>query len=892
MKSSKPSQNTLIRKNSRSDFDSSNQLFRPEFKSLEEQQDDKTKSEKLWSLMSKYIPRDVNTIQTTMVNHIEYTLARTRFNFDKTACYKAAALSVRDRLIEAWNDTQQHMQAMNTKRVYYLSLEFLMGRSLKNALVNIDMENEYGRAIDELGYKLEELYDEERDPGLGNGGLGRLAACFLDSLATLDYPAWGYGIRYNYGIFKQQIINGAQVEVPDYWLVNGNPWEIERNDVTYPIRFYGNVRKEVVDGKERSIWNEGELVYAVAYDNPIPGFNTFNTINLRLWRSEPANQFDFASFNHGDYFKALEARQRAEYISSVLYPNDSTQGGKELRLKQQYFFVSASIQDILRRFKKINTDWKQLPEKVAIQLNDTHPALGILELLRILLDIEKLEMDFAWSLVYQVFAYTNHTVMQEALEKWSVDLLGTLLPRHLELAYLINFFFLERIKKKYSPDDCKISTLSIIEEGTPKKIRMANLCVVGAHTVNGVAELHSELLKTTLFKDFYELFPKKFQNKTNGVTPRRWIACANPEQSDLYTRTLGHRDWLINLEFISQLEGKENDAAFRKEWAEIKLNNKRKLAKWVLKNTGVQINENSLFDIMVKRIHEYKRQLMNVLYVIHKYLQIKEATPMERSKMVPRTVMIGGKAAPAYFNAKLVIKLIGSVSNLINKDKDTKDLLKLVFLPNYSVSNAEVIIPASELSQHISTAGTEASGTSNMKFVMNGCLIIGTMDGANVEIAEEIGKENMFIFGALVDEVEKLREKMRNSEPHEYYGQALQKVFDAVSDGMFGNRDELTMLIDTIRNRNDYYLVCHDFASYIKAQEEVDRVYKDQDEWIKKSIRGSIRSAKFSSDRTIAQYAQEIWKIEPVDIPKPATCEGEVLRVKSYASLKSHLKNM
>lgn len=883
------SQTTLVRKNSRSEYDSSNMLYRPEFKS-EEGEDKKT--ETLWALMSSYIPRDVQTIQTNLVNHLEYTLARTRFNFDKSACYKACALTVRDRLIESWNDTQQHLTVQNPKRVYYLSLEFLMGRSLKNALVNIDMEAEYGRAIDELGYKLEELYDEERDPGLGNGGLGRLAACFLDSLATLDYPAWGYGIRYNYGIFKQQIINGAQVEVPDYWLVNGNPWEIERNDVTYPIRFYGNVRKEIVDGKERSIWNEGELVYAVAYDNPIPGFNTFNTINLRLWRSEPANQFDFASFNHGDYFKALEARQRAEYISSVLYPNDSTQGGKELRLKQQYFFVSASIQDILRRFKKINSDWKQLPEKVAIQLNDTHPALGILELLRILLDIEKLEMDFAWSLVYQVFAYTNHTVMQEALEKWSVDLLGNLLPRHLELAYLINFFFLERIKKKYSPDDGKISHLSIIEEGTPKKIRMANLCVVGAHTVNGVAELHSELLKTTLFKDFYELFPKKFQNKTNGVTPRRWIACANPDIAELYTRTLGHRDWLINLEFIKQLEGKEEDPAFRKEWSEIKLKNKRRLAKWVLKNTGVQINENSLFDIMVKRIHEYKRQLMNVLYVIHKYLQIKEATPMERSKMVPRTVMIGGKAAPAYFNAKLVIKLIGSVSNLINKDKDTKDLLKLVFLPNYSVSNAEVIIPASELSQHISTAGTEASGTSNMKFVMNGCLIIGTMDGANVEIAEEVGKDNMFIFGALVEEVEKLREKMRNSEPHEYHGQALQKVFDAVSDGMFGNRDELTMLIDTIRNRNDYYLVCHDFASYIKAQDEVDRVYKDQDEWIKKSIRGSIRSAKFSSDRTITQYAQEIWRIEPVDIPKPATCEGEVLRVKSYASLKPQLKNM
>jgi len=881
---------TLIRKNSRSDFDSSNMLFRPEFRTSEEAETNQT--EKLWALMSNYIPRDVQTIQTNLVNHLEYTLARTRFNFDKAACYKATALTVRDRLIESWNDTQQHLTALNPKRVYYLSLEFLMGRALKNALVNIDMENEYYRAIDELGFKLEEIYDEERDPGLGNGGLGRLAACFLDSLATLDYPAWGYGIRYNYGIFKQQIINGAQVEVPDYWLINGNPWEIERNDVTYPIRFYGSVRKEIEDGKEKHIWTEGEMVYAVAYDNPIPGFNTFNTINLRLWRSEPANQFDFASFNHGDYFKALESRQRAEYISSVLYPNDSTPGGKELRLKQQYFFVSASLQDILRRFKKMNKDWKELPEKIAVQLNDTHPALGILELLRILLDVEKLEMDFAWSLVYKVFAYTNHTVMQEALEKWSVELIGNLLPRHLELAYMINHFFLERISKKYVGDDRRLASMSIVEEGMPKKIKMANLCIIGSHTVNGVAELHSELLKTTLFKDFYELFPKKFQNKTNGVTPRRWIACANPELAQLYTETLGTRDWLANLEFVKQLNGKEKDAEFRKAWYEIKQKNKRRLAKWVHKNTGITINENSLFDVMVKRMHEYKRQLMNVLYVIHRYLQLKDASPLERSKAVPRTVMIGGKAAPAYYNAKLVIKLIGSVSAIINKDKDTKDLLKLVFLPNYSVSNAEIIIPASELSQHVSTAGTEASGTSNMKFVMNGCLIIGTMDGANVEIAHEIGQENMFICGAKVEEVEKLREKMRNSDPLEYYGQDLKKVFDAVSDGMFGNRDELTQLIDTIRNKNDYYLVCHDFYSYVKAQEEVDKVYRDKDEWTKRSIIGAVNSSKFSSDRTISEYAQDIWNIEPVDIPKPTVSQSDVVRVKSYSALKSQLKNI
>lgn len=828
--------------------------------------------------MNSYIPKDIETIQKSIVHHCEYTLARTRFNFDKKSCYMAAAYSLRDRLIESWNDTQQHITAIDPKRVYYFSLEYLLGRHMQNALLNVALEPEYKDALADLGYKLEELYDEEFDPGLGNGGLGRLAACFLDSMATVDYPAWGYGIRYSYGIFRQQIVNGAQVEVPDYWLVNGNPWEIERTDVKVPVRFYGYVRKDFKDGREISVWEGGETVMACAYDNPIPGFNTFNTVNLRLWKSAPGSEFDFTSFNQGDYFKALESRQRAEYITSVLYPNDSTYSGKELRLKQQYFFVAASLQDILRRFKRKNSDWKDLPTKVAIQLNDTHPALGIIELLRILIDIEGLEMNFAWDLVYKVFAYTNHTVLPEALEKWTIELLGNLLPRHLEIIYLANFFFLEKMKKKFPGDSEKLKSLSLIEEALPKMVRMANLCVIGSHTVNGVAEIHSNLLKTNLFKDFHDVYPTKFQNKTNGVTPRRWIGCANPELATLYTEHLQNVNWLTNLDLIRPIGDKAKDPVLQKRWQEIKLTNKKKLCQWVFKNCKIVINENSLFDVMVKRLHEYKRQFMNALFIVSRYLALKDAKPEERAKFVPRTCFFGGKAAPGYLIAKRVIKLICGISNTINNDKDTNAYLKCVFLPNYSVSNAQIIIPASELSQHISTAGTEASGTSNMKFAMNGGLIIGTMDGANVEIAQEIGEDNMFIFGARVEEVDKLRAKMRNTPPAEYIGKELLNVFNAISEGMFGNKEDMNALLDSIRLQNDFYLVCHDFYSYAQAQQKVDDTYRDPAEWTRKSIISATSTAKFSSDRTIRQYAKEIWGIEPVSIPKPSHSATERLK--------------
>ena len=740
--------------------ESTGELFRPEYGA----ETSTNKNEKLWKLMSQYTPINQTTIQTSIVHHVEYTLAKNRFNFGNKHCYQAVSHSVRDRLIESFNDTQQYMHHVDAKRIYYMSLEFLLGRNLQNALINLNVESSYRDALLDLGYNLEALYEEETDPALGNGGLGRLAACFLDSLATLDYPAWGYGIRYNYGIFKQQIVQGYQVEIPDYWLSSGNPWEIQRIDVQYPVRFYGTVKK-ITDatGKEKSIWEGGEIVLAEAYDNPLPGFNTFNSINLRLWKSVPTSEFDFSKFNTGDYFKAIETRQRAEYISSVLYPNDSTLAGKELRLKQQYFFICATLQDVIRRFKKRKRNWKELPEKIAIQLNDTHPALAIVELLRILLDVEELARDFAFDLIYQVFGYTNHTVLPEALERWTVELMGNLLPRHLELIYLINFYWMEKIQKKYPGNVNKMKSLSIIEEGPVKYLRMASLCIVGSHTVNGVAALHSELLKTTLFKDFFEMNPKKFQNKTNGVTPRRWIRCCNPELAALYTKYIGNDDWIRDLDKIRDLMKHINNKEFVKEFMTIKLENKKRLARWIRKECGISVNENSLFDVMVKRIHEYKRQLMNALYIAHKYLLIKEAKPEERKKFVPRTSMMGGKAAPAYFNAKRIIKFVNCLADTINNDKEVADYLRVVFLPNYSVSNAQLIIPAAELSQHISTAGTEASGTSNMKFCFNGGIIIGTLDGANVEIAQEVGHDNMFIFGAKVEEIEGLRDKVNIS---------------------------------------------------------------------------------------------------------------------------------
>jgi starch phosphorylase len=646
----------------------------------------------MWELMQSYLGNDKQSIQRQIVNHVEYTLARTRFDFDNFGAYQAAAYAVRDRLIESWNDTQQFHHNNDSKRVYYLSLEFLMGRTFQNALVNSDLESNFRDALMDMGYDLEELYEQECDAALGNGGLGRLAACFVDSLATLEIPAWGYGIRYEYGIFKQVIKDGYQIEIPDFWLNHGNPWEVERQDMQYQIRFFGFSQKWQDGGTERAKWEGCQKVIAMAYDTPVPGFNTYNTNNLRLWRSRPRNTFDFNKFNSSDYHGAITERQEAEYITSVLYPNDSTDAGKELRLKQQYFFCSASLYDIIRRYKAkhANDRFSAFADLNKIQLNDTHPVIGTIELLRILLDEEGLSFEEAWNVVYNTFSYTNHTVLPEALEKWSVELIGRLLPRHLELIYLINHIYLTKLKQKYPGDGEKVGRMSLIEEGWPKKVRMAYLAIVCSHTVNGVAALHSQLLKDTIFSEFDALYPGKLQNKTNGVTPRRWIHCCNPRLSDLISETLGGVDeWITALDNLRNLVPYATDKQFQDQFIEIKKENKMALAKWIKAKTGYDVPVDAMYDIQVKRIHEYKRQLMNILSVIHRYLSILDTPAHERrSKFVPRVICIGGKAAPGYHNAKAIIKLITSVSQKVNSDHEVGDLLKVIFLPNYNVSSA------------------------------------------------------------------------------------------------------------------------------------------------------------------------------------------------------------
>eukprot|EP00892_Ulva_mutabilis_P012207 jgi/Ulvmu1/9359/UM050_0111.1 len=822
------------------------------------------------ALMDTYLKNDVLSIQESIVSHVEYTLARSRYNFDDLEAYLAAAHSLRDRLIEVWNDTQTFFREANPKRVYYLSMEFLMGRSLTNALYNLDVQGAYNEAISELGYDLEKLATQERDAALGNGGLGRLAACFLDSMATQNLPAWGYGIRYQYGMFRQSIKDGFQHEQPDYWLMFGNPWEIERLNVTYNVKFYGHVSVHDEAGKQVFRWNAADQVTAVAHDNPIPGFNTRNTINLRLWAAKPDKEFDLEAFNTGDYVQAILAKQRAETLSSVLYPDDRTYEGKELRLKQQHFFVSATLQDVVRRFKESNgssrDDFDAFPDKVAFQLNDTHPTIAIPELMRLLMDENGLGWTRSWEITQQVFAFTNHTVMPEALERWPVTLMERLLPRHMQIIYDINWRFLQQLRSKFGDDWGRISRMSIIEDGASgeKLVRMAYLGVITAHTVNGVAAIHSDILREDLFREFAELWPDKFTNITNGVTQRRWLAFCNEPLRELISERLGSEEWIRDLPKLRGLEAAANDEAFLKRWAEVKLQAKQRAAVYLKERTGVTVNPDVMFDVQVKRIHEYKRQLLNVLGIIHRYLRIKEMTAAERSDAVPRVVVIGGKAAPGYDLAKRIIKLVCAVADKVNADKDIGDLLKVVFMPDYNVSSAEMVIPASELSQHISTAGTEASGTSNMKFCMNGSLIVGTMDGANVEIAEEIGADNMFIFGARKEEVSQLRANRAKFEPPPRFTE----VVGLIKSGHFGWQDYFAPLMDTLET-TDHYLVANDFQSYIDIQDKIDEVYKDQMQWQRMSVLSTAGSGFFSSDRTIRTYNERIWKCEPCVVPVP-----------------------
>ncbi|KAJ5940962.1 hypothetical protein N7516_001130 [Penicillium verrucosum] len=801
-----------------------------------------------------------------LVRHIETTLARSLYNCDELAAYSGTALAFRDRLIIEWNKTQQRQTFIDQKRVYYLSLEFLMGRTLDNAMLNVGLKDVARDGLSDLGFRVEDVINQEHDAALGNGGLGRLAACFLDSMATLNYPAWGYGLRYRYGIFKQEIVDGYQVEIPDYWLDN-NPWEFPRHEITVDIQFYGNVKKyQDESGRISHSWEDGEIVQAIAYDVPIPGYGTKTTNNLRLWSSKASSgEFDFQKFNAGDYESAVADQQRAETISAVLYPNDNLERGKELRLKQQYFWCAASLFDIVRRFKKTKRAWGEFPDQIAIQLNDTHPALAIVELQRILIDKEGLEWDEAWSIVTKTFGYTNHTVLPEALEKWSVPLMQNLLPRHLQIIYEINLFFLQSVEKRFPNDRDILSRVSIIEESHPKMVRMAYLAIIGSHKVNGVAELHSDLLKTTLFKDFVKIYgPDRFTNVTNGITPRRWLHQANPRLSALIAEKLGSYDFLKDLTLLDKIEAFVDDKAFREEWAVIKRENKLRLAKHIKATTGFDVNPNALFDVQVKRIHEYKRQQLNIFGVIHRYLSIKAMSAEEKKKVVPRVSIFGGKAAPGYWMAKTIIHLINNVADVVNQDPEIGDLLKVIFIADYNVSKAEIICPASDISEHISTAGTEGSGTSNMKFVLNGGLIIGTCDGANIEITREIGEQNIFLFGNLAEDVEDLRHR-------HFYGNfkldpQLERVFDAIKDNVFGDKADFSALTSSIEEHGDYYLVSDDFNSYITTHEMVDEAFQNQEEWLAKSITSVARMGFFSMDRVTNEYADSIWNVEPLDV--------------------------
>jgi starch phosphorylase len=820
---------------------------------------------------------NADAIRASVERHLQFTLAELPKHVDtKWEPYVSLALAVRDRLIENWIHTQNNYYDKDAKRVYYMSLEFLMGRTLGNAMINLGIVEQCGKALADLGYTLEDLRDAEWDAGLGNGGLGRLAACFLDSLATLQMPAYGYGIRYEYGIFHQRIQNNMQVEVPDTWLEFGNPWEIARSQDLFPVKFYGRVQPRIDESERLQVdWVDTETVMAMPYDTPIPGYKNGTVNTLRLWQAKASRDFDFAEFNAGDYRGAVDDKMRSENISKVLYPNDNNLEGKELRLKQEYFFVSATLQDVIRRHKKQNKLHGRAPlamfaEKNAIQLNDTHPALAIPELMRIFVDAEKLEWDAAWKICQNTFGYTNHTVMPEALERWSVSLMGRVLPRHLELIFEINRRFLDEVRAKFPGDDDRCRRMSIIEEpsgnGGEKKVRMANLAIVGSHSVNGVAALHSQILKDDVFKDFHELWPKKLNNKTNGITQRRWLLKANPKLSDVISEAIG-QTWVTDLNELRQLEKIADDSAFQDKWRKVKTANKARLADVIKaqyghRNVELLVNPSSMFDCQVKRLHEYKRQLLNVLHAVTLYQRIKDNPKLD---VVPRTILFSGKAAPGYHTAKLIIRLINHIGQLVNHDKDVGDRLKVAFLADYRVSLAEKIFPASELSEQISTAGTEASGTGNMKFALNGALTIGTMDGANVEIREEVGAENIFIFGMSTEEVRALKKSGYQPWTFADRNPELKRVLDAIGNGAFspGEPDLFKPLVNSLLGHDEYLLLA-DYASYIACQDQVSSTYKDPKKWTRMSILNVARMGKFSTDRTIREYADDIWGVRTV----------------------------
>jgi glycogen phosphorylase len=785
-----------------------------------------------------------------------YYLAKNKDTATTLDNFHALALTIRHRIVDRWMKTQKKYHEQNGRRVYYLSMEFLIGRLLGNYLFNLGKEKDVEAALREMDINLDEVRGVELDAGLGNGGLGRLAACFLDSMATLGIPAHGYGIRYDYGIFNQKIKDGNQIELPDEWMRSGNPWEIPRPEYTVKVQFYGKLDKtsHVV-----SPWVNAEAVLAVPYDVPIPGYKNDVVNTLRLWSAKSTDEFEFDYFNHGDYEKAVQKKILSESISKVLYPNDNVSQGKELRLKQEYFFTAASIADIIRRHKVDKNDIRKLHEKVCIQLNDTHPTLAVVELMRVLMDQEGLDWDEAWRVVTGTFAYTNHTLLPEALECWTVPLMQNVLPRHLDIIYEINLRFLKEVEKKFPGDYARVRRMSIVQEGETKRVRMAHVAIVGSFSVNGVSALHTDLLKAQLFQDFYEMYPERFNNKTNGITPRRWLLKANPKLSDLITETIGDK-WVTQLDDLRGLEAHKENKEFCRRWHAIKHTNKLALADYIRRSMDISVDPNSMFDVQVKRMHEYKRQFLFGLYAVSQYLKIKN----DPSAFVqPRTFMIGGKAAPGYYTAKLIIKFLNSVADVINQDKTVREKLRLVFLENYRVSLAEKIMPAADLSEQISTAGMEASGTGNMKFMLNGALTIGTYDGANIEMAEQLGGKDIFIFGMRANEVADLRAK--GYDPREFIknSASLREIFRLLENDFFspGNPGLFDPLIDTIY-KGDHFMVCADFAAYEAAQEEVSLLYRNTDAWTKASIVNVAKAGFFSSDRTIREYANNIWGIK------------------------------
>lgn len=804
----------------------------------------------------------VGELRKSITHHLLSFLGRDPSRARHRDLCKAISYVMRDNLIERWIETQKSYYSRHRKRVYYLSLEFLVGRSLGNSMINLGFEGPLTEAVEQLGYDLEEVREYEEDAALGNGGLGRLASCFLDSMATLGVPGYGYGIRYEYGLFYQHLIDGHQVEAPDNWMRYGSPWEFERPQYLHAINFYGKVHSYTdEDGRSRKEWRDTEVVMAMACDMLIPGYRNGQAVNTRLWTAKSSREFNLNYFSEGNYIEAVREKVRSETVSKVLYPSDQMVEGKKLRLKQQYFFVAATFQDIMRRFKNKNGDFDKFTDRIVVQLNDTHPAIAIPELMRLLVDVEGLDWDRAWQISVKTFAYTNHTLMPEALETWPVLMLENMLPRHMEIIYQINHLFLEEVAARYLGDRDKLRNMSIIAEGPVKMVRMAHLAIVGSHSVNGVAELHTKLMKARIFNDFHHFYPGRFNCKTNGITPRRWLLKCNPGLAALISGRIGE-DWITDLDQLRKLEPLVDDPDFVREWFEVKRQNKVKLAKYISKVCKIDVAPDAMFDVQVKRIHEYKRQLLNVMHVIHLYYRILADPALD---IVPRTVIFAGKAAPSYTMAKLIIKLITSVSDVVNNDPVVAGRLQLVFIPNYGVSLAEKIFPASDLSEQISTAGTEASGTGNMKFALNGALTIGTLDGANVEIMEEVGAENIFIFGMTAEEVACEKHSPQRS-PQEIYlaNPAIGEVIDSIGNGTFsgGDSELFKPIIDTLLDPHDPYLLLKDLEAYLACQNEVELVYKDQQEWARRAILNVARMGKFSSDRAVREYARDIWGVD------------------------------